>query len=193
MPKLWDETIETHRHQVRQAIIDTTAALVGEQGLISVTMSQIAEATGIGRATLYKYFPDIEAILSAWHQHQIADHLAHLVEVRDRPGDARERLQAVLEAYALICLESRGHRNSELGAFLHQDEQVVRAERQLRSLIQGLLSDAAEAGDVRDDITVDELAGYCLHALAAARELTSRAAAQRLVSVTLSGLYEHGS
>ncbi len=68
MPKLWNETIEAHSRAVRDAILETTWALVAEHGLRSVTMSQIAEETGIGRATLYKYFPDVEAILLAWHE-----------------------------------------------------------------------------------------------------------------------------
>ena len=68
MPKLWSETIEAHRRDVRGAILDTTAELVAEHGLLSVTMSQNAEATGIGRATLYKYFSDVEAILVARHE-----------------------------------------------------------------------------------------------------------------------------
>ncbi|MGH2817757.1 MAG: TetR/AcrR family transcriptional regulator, partial [Actinomycetota bacterium] len=74
MPKLWNETIEDHRREVRGAILDTTLALVAEHGLLSVTMSQIAEETGIGRATLYKYFPDVETILLAWHERQINGH-----------------------------------------------------------------------------------------------------------------------
>ena len=37
--------------------------MVAAHGLASVTMSRIAEETGIGRATLYKYFSDVEAIL----------------------------------------------------------------------------------------------------------------------------------
>ena len=65
MPKLWAHTVETHRHEIREAIQDTTLALVAEQGLRSVTMSQIAELTGIGRATLYKYYSDVESILGA--------------------------------------------------------------------------------------------------------------------------------
>ena len=56
MPKLWDETIDAHRREVRHAILHATGALVAEHGLLSVTMSQIAEQAGIGRATLYKYF-----------------------------------------------------------------------------------------------------------------------------------------
>jgi len=46
VPKLWSDTIEAHRREVRDAILDTTAALA-EQGLMSVTMSQIAEDTGV--------------------------------------------------------------------------------------------------------------------------------------------------
>src|SRR5262245_8068886 len=74
MPKLWTETIETHRREVRDAILDTAAALVADRGLRSVTMSQVAEETGIGRATLYKYFPGVEAILLAWHERQVTGH-----------------------------------------------------------------------------------------------------------------------
>ena len=188
MPKLWNQTIEAHRRDVRDAILETTAALVAEHGLRSVTMSQIAEETGIGRATLYKYFSGVEAILLAWHERQIARHLKSLAEIRDQAGDAGVRLEAVLEAYALIAHESRGHHDSELAAFLHRDEQLVRAQRRLSAMIQDLLTEAVGSGDVRDDVSPDELARYCLHALAAARSLPSKAAVRRLVTLILAGL-----
>jgi len=188
VPNLWNETIEAHRAAVREAILDTAVVLVAEHGLRSVTMSQIAEKTGIGRATLYKYFPDVEAILLAWHERQITGHLEYLAEVRDRTGDAGEQLKAVLETYALIRHESHGHHDTELAAFLHRDEQVARARQQLRDMIRDLLTEAAETGDVRDDVAPDELASYCLHALAAANSLPTKAAVGRLVAVTLAGL-----
>jgi AcrR family transcriptional regulator len=190
MPKLWTETIEAHRREVRDAILDTTAALVAEHGLRSVTMSQIAEETGIGRATLYKYFPDVEAILFAWHERQITGHLEYLAEVRDQAGDAGERLEVVLEAYALISHESHGHPDAELEALLHrdEDEQVPRARQQLRAMIRDLLTEGAKTGDLRDDVAPDELASYCLHALTAASSLPSKAAVRRLVTVILAGL-----
>jgi AcrR family transcriptional regulator len=188
MPRLWNETIEEHRREVREAILDTTMALVAEQGVLSVTMSQIAEKTGIGRATLYKYFPDVEAILRAWHERQIDGHLGYLATVGDRAGDAGERLGAVLEAYALISHESRGHRDTELAALLHRDKQVIVAEQHLRNMIRDLVAEGAGTGDIRDDIAPEELANYCLHALTAASTLPSKAAVRRLVAVTRAGL-----
>jgi AcrR family transcriptional regulator len=192
VPKLWTETIEAHRREVHDAILDTTAALVAEHGLLSVTMSQIAQETGIGRATLYKYFPDVEAILRAWHERQIAGHLAYLAEVRDRGGGPRERLEAVLEAFALISVGSRDHHDADLAAFLHRDERVARAQHQVHEMIRGLLTEAARTGDVRDDVSPDELAGYCLNALAGASSQRSKAAVRRLVVVTLDGLRPRG-
>ena len=132
---------------MRDATLDTTAALVAKHGLRSVTMSQIAEQTGIGRATLYKYFPDVEAILFAWHERQITGHLGQLAAARDQAGDAGERLEAVLEAYALISHESHGHHDAELAASLHRDEHVARAQQQLRAMIRDLLTEAAATGD----------------------------------------------
>jgi AcrR family transcriptional regulator len=187
VPKLWTETIEAHRREVRDAILDTAAALAAAHGLRAVTMSQIAEETGIGRATLYKYFPDVDAILHAWHHRQITAHLQHLGQVRDQ-ADPGRRLEAVLAAYARIVRETRRHHDTELAAFLHQDEYLTRARRQLHNLIRDLLADRATAGDLRDDVAPDELASYCLHALAAAGDLPSQAAVRRLVAVTLAGL-----
>jgi AcrR family transcriptional regulator len=190
MLKPWNETIEAHRREVRDAILHTTAALVAEQGLRSVTMSRIAEKTGIGRATLYKYFPDIEAILLAWHERQITAHLEHLATVRDQAVGAAEQLGAVLEAYALISHERYSHEDPgpELAALLHRGVHVTGAQQQVHDMIRGLLTEAAETGDVRDDVAPDELASYCLHALTAASSLPSKAAVRRLVKVTLAGL-----
>jgi AcrR family transcriptional regulator len=188
MPKLWTETIETHRREVRDAILDITAALVAKNGLRSVTMSQIAEDTRIGRATLYKYFSGVEAIMFAWHERQVNRHFQHLIQVRNQVGTPGQRLEAVLQAYALIALESRGHHGTELAALLHRGEHVARTQRHLRDLVQDLLTEAAETGDLRNDIAPNELASYCLHALAAAGSLPSRAAVRRLVMVTLDAL-----
>jgi AcrR family transcriptional regulator len=189
VPKLWSETIETHRREVRDAIVDTTVALVAEHGLRAVTMSQIAETTGIGRATLYKYFPDVETILVAWHERHVTAHLDHLVQLRDQADSAGTALEAVLEAYALISHQiAHQHHGSDLAALVHQGQHVTRAQHQLSHFLQNLVAEAAKTGDVRDDVPPGELTSYCLHALAAASSLPSKPAVHRLVTVTLAGL-----
>ena len=186
VPKLWTETLEEHRRAVHDATLDTTAALVREHGLASVTMSQIAVAAGIGRATLYKYFPDVEAILLAWHDRLITGHLRQLAEARDAAATPADRLEAVLEAFALIQYQ---HHDTELPvALLHRGEHVARARQQLQSLVSDLLAVGAQVGAIRSDIAPDELAGYCLHALTAAGGLPSEPAVRRLLAVTMSGL-----
>jgi AcrR family transcriptional regulator len=192
VPRLWNETIETHRRAVREAILDTTWALVSERGLASVTMTLIAGRTGIGRATLYGYFPDVEAILLAWHEGHVTGHLEHLTRLRDQGGDPGGRLAAVLEAYALIT-HHRGHHGIELAALLHRGEPIIRAQQQLVDLIRDLLVEVAQTGELREDVAPDELASYCLHALTAASSLPSKAAVRRLVTVTLAGLRPAGA
>ena len=182
MPKLWDETIEAHRRSVRDATLDAAGALIAKRGLRSVTMSEVAERTGIGRATLYKYFADVDSILAAWHERQIRAHLEELAAIRAGPGDACARLASVLEAYALIQYE---HPTGELAALLHRGEHVARARQHLSQFIAELVREAVADGEVRDDIAPAELATYFLHALTASGELTSKAAVERLVALTL--------
>jgi AcrR family transcriptional regulator len=189
VPKLWNQTIETHRRAVRDATLDATAALVSEHGLAAVTMSDIAKHTGIGRATLYKYFPDVEAIMIAWHTRQITNHLDRLTAVRDSTGGRPvDRLEAVLVAFGLL---SRQHHDTELAALMHRGDHVAHAQRHLHRLVEDLIAEAAEHGEVRDDVAPAELATYCLHALTAAGNLPSQAAVRRLVAVTLGGLRDH--
>jgi AcrR family transcriptional regulator len=187
MPKLWNATIVTHRTAVRDAILDAAAALLAERGLRGVTMADIAAHVGIGRATLYKYFSDAEAVLRAWHEREIAGHLAELTTIAGGPGEPAIRLSAVLERYAAIAARRGGH-DVDIACVLHRDERVTAARTRLRRLLADLLAEAAAAGSVRDDVAPDVLATYCLAALAAAGELPSGAARRRLVIVTLAGL-----
>jgi AcrR family transcriptional regulator len=191
MPKLWDETMDAHRRAVQDAVLETTVQLVTEHGLASVTMSQIAKEAGIGRATLYKYFPDVQSILIAWHERHVAAHLDHLAHARDHAGSPAERLEAVLRGFAHITYKRR--QDGEIAAFVHRDQHVVQAQQQLHDLVRGAIAESAAIGAVRDDVSPNELADYCMHALGAAGGLPSEAAVRRLVDVTLAGLRPAGS
>ncbi|WP_435585945.1 TetR/AcrR family transcriptional regulator [Micromonospora aurantiaca (nom. illeg.)] len=187
MPKLWTETIDAHRAAVRDAAMDAMAALVAKHGLVAVTMSQIAEQAGIGRATLYKYFKDAQAVLTAWHERQITTHLDQLTRAVVPAAPAIVRLEAVLSTYARLQHHSARHHGGELAALLHRSEHVDHGQQRLRGFVQDLIAEAVRDGDLRDDVAADELANYCLHALTAAGTAPRPEAVQRLVTVTLAG------
>ena len=180
---------------MQAAILDTAAALVAEHGL-GVTMSQIAQQVGIGRATLYKYFRDVETIMVAWHERQVGEHLRQLTDIAACDAEPGERLRAVLATYAEL---SRGGRDArqpdshvghgmDLAVPLHRAEHMHHARQQLHELVTQVIAVAAAAGAARKDVPAGELATYCLHALTAAAALPTPAARRRLVAVTLDGV-----
>jgi AcrR family transcriptional regulator len=185
MPKIWSQTIAAHRDAVRDATLDATARLIAEHGLTSVSMSQIAKESGIGRATLYKYFPDLESILVAWHERQIGAHLNQLAEVSEATSP-NERLRAVLRTYATLS-RREGH-GTDLASLLHRSAHIVQAYAHLNDFLTDLIAEAATRGEVRGDVPPSELAGYCLHALTAAAGLSTQAAINRLIDVTVTGI-----
>lgn len=93
---------------MRDAVLDAAGALVAEQGLTGVTMSGLADRSDVGRATLYRYFPDLDTVLRAWHERLIASHLDRLTEVRDRSADPATGLQQVLATYAHLSRRHTG-------------------------------------------------------------------------------------
>ncbi len=94
----------------------------------------IAEKAGIGRATLYKYFADVAAILRAWHARRYRAILS--ISPRCIVGRAAPAsdLPPSWMAFAFIIREShrqRGHHDMEFMASLHRDERVSAARQRL--------------------------------------------------------------
>ncbi|MHA7284518.1 TetR/AcrR family transcriptional regulator [Arthrobacter sp. TMS2-4] len=213
MPKLWNDTVQEHRDAVREAVLDGVARLVAEGGASSVSMTRAAEGAGISRATLYKYFSDVQALLLAWHERQIGEHLGHLHHVRDQAGhyvagtgqhdehdghgtDPVATVRAVLEAYALMLQQSSMDRAP---GYLHAGPHTDRAHAHLHEFLAEVISDATASADghelstvsVRNDVPVDDLVSFALHAVNAAAIARSPEAARLLVGVVVDGLLRH--
>lgn len=186
MPKLWTDTVEGHRHAVRAAVLDAVAALVAETGFSGVSMTRVAEYAGVTRATLYKYFPDVESLLAAWHERQVREHLAGLERIRRETAGTGRQLQAVLEAYALMIHDRPGHDAS--APALRQGPHIDHAHQHLEGFIADLIR--ADAQEKATDLAMDpaDLARYCIKALSSAGLLSSRDAVPSLVAVTVRGI-----
>ena len=70
-----------------QRIIDATAELVLELGVDGITTNKVAERASVNIASLYQYFPNKQALLSALLQHYWNDLSRQLNDVLDQLGD----------------------------------------------------------------------------------------------------------
>src|SRR5438874_2107056 len=93
------------------AILDAAAHALSEHGQ-SANMADVAAAAGVSRATLYRYYPDREALLDALASHALADAATRLADAgleRAAVEEAIERivraLIAVGDRYAVIVRE----------------------------------------------------------------------------------------
>lgn len=181
MPRIWVDTIDSHRRQVQDAILDATSELIVEHGPMSVAMSAIAERAGIGRATLYKYFPDIESILVAWHARDFGDHLAHLAQLAESPSVTLDDL------ITFVRLQREHHRRdgaADIVATLahalagHGPAMPDAVERAILDALTVLIRQLARRHEVRTDLAPDELARWLLHTMHAPQALTSGALVQ---------------
>ena len=188
VPKLWQESIDGHRRAVRDAITEAAWRLAQEYGPFALTMSQVAKAAGIGRATLYKYFPDVESILIAHHARHVEGHLRALEKLRAGSAPVSSRLVAVIRTYASICFQRARHSSPDVSTLVHEAPEVTDAERRLRSVFAELIAEAAFEALVRTDVGSEELAKYCLHALPAAGQAADLDQVARLVRLVLDGL-----
>ncbi|AZO61852.1 MAG: TetR family transcriptional regulator [Mesorhizobium sp.] len=185
MPKLWNDTIEAHRDAVATTIVNKTAELAAAEGLHNLTMARIAKETGIGRATLYKYFSEVEQILVAWHAREVSTHLAALDQAGAKGAGPLAALEAVLLAYAENARRGHGH---AFAALLHSMPHARHAYARVEAMVAELIAEAMNAGEIEDASPAAELARYALAAIAAAQQARSKPKLERLLRMILRGL-----
>ncbi|UVC06848.1 TetR/AcrR family transcriptional regulator [Rhizobium sp. TH2] len=173
MPKTWGETLEGHREAVRQAVMEAALALASERGFQKVSMSDVAARAAITRATLYKYFSDVDSIFEEWHRSTVHSHLAQFAEIADGVGDPGEKLSEILEAYAMTVFR---HHGTRFASMLHRQDHARKAEASLVALIEKLVLAGARSGVFRKDIPPDELARFCHSSLSSAFMLSDERA-----------------
>lgn len=184
MPKLWSDSLNTHRQAVTNAILDKTAELVRQEGITAITMLRIATETGIGRATLYKYFGDVQAILTAWHARQIDAHMHALKEGAASSRDPVDALEGALTTYAQMIST---HHGSDFAVLLHALPHNAKAHQDLQEVVAGLIRKAAASGKAREDVPAEELAAFALAATGAA-ERAGKARVGRLVATIMDAI-----
>jgi AcrR family transcriptional regulator len=95
----------------RARVLDAAGRLLAERDGRAVTMEQIAAAAGVGKATLYRRYPDVASIAVALldeHERTLQDRLLHGPPPLGPGAPPAERLAAFYRAMVEL-LERHGH------------------------------------------------------------------------------------
>ena len=95
MPKIAAASVEEHVEQQTEILLDTANRLFRKNGYLGTDMGDIANAMGLKRNSLYRYYQNKEHILIACLRRSIEHHIAKeraLADKIDDPFDLLDRL-----------------------------------------------------------------------------------------------------
>jgi TetR/AcrR family transcriptional regulator, mexCD-oprJ operon repressor len=139
------------RDHVAAGILDIAANVLAERGE-SASMTDIADAAGVARATLYRYFPNRDALLHALME-------TALLDISTRVADAKVDDVPVAEAIARLtrAVIAATNKYRALGLFKKTAADVRRADQELFGPLRAMFRRAADEGAIRTDLPIETL------------------------------------
>jgi AcrR family transcriptional regulator len=138
----------------RALIVDAARRLFAERGL-DVTLHDVAEAAGVGVGTVYRRFPDKDALLSGL----VAAKYETLVELAERAAEEPTGRSA-LRSYLLGAMELRASDRALSSAVLQAAPQTAEAaelRETLHGLVEAVVDRARAEGVVREGFTGEDV------------------------------------
>ena len=149
------------------AILDAATQALAEHGR-GAKMAEFAAAAGVSRATLYRYYPDRDALLDALAAQALADAAARLADAGLERAPVEEAIERIVRALGAV-----GDRYAVLaGEQIEGDPDEI--ERLIATPMRAVFARGVESGLLRQDLPAEVLLELFGGALLAATKLTQR-------------------
>ena len=130
----------------RREIFDASAPLILEKGFAETSMREIAEAAGVGKSTLYDYFPTKEDVLVFVFEDQLNQINHKALDLAAQNIPAPERLHQIMNMHLEYLV-----RNKNLMLFMALEAQRLSQDSQKRIQVkrhayQDMLRSVVEQG-----------------------------------------------
>lgn len=175
----------------RRRILDAARALMAERG-VGVSLDEVAVAADVGVGTVYRRFPDREALVRALFSEHVDAVVELATRARESP-DAWRGIEDFLGAVLAMQAADRGLsqvlRGGELGAALAHEARI-----HITPVVDELLLRARDAGQLRPDLGPGDLvlAEIMVGAVAERAGPGDEATWRRALSIVLAGLRADG-
>jgi AcrR family transcriptional regulator len=174
----------------RQLLIDTAKAAFADVGL-NASLEEIARRARVGIGTLYRHFPNREAVVQAVYRReveQLAEAVPELLK-SSPPGEALHKWMHLFVDYIAtkrLIAPSLGAATGETSALrANSTELITRA-------IATLVKRAADSGEVRKDIAPSDLLRAMVGVSYGNPDEAWEASARRLIDLLMDGLRRKG-
>jgi AcrR family transcriptional regulator len=167
MADSWHQARVAHRHEQAASIATSAFTLITQHGAPALTMAGIAKEADVSRQTLYRYYPDVDAVLVG---------IAELVASHDEEFEQLVAQEPTpTSQFALIASTVAGaghgeHSASALAAVLPPEGREVLSQHQARGyrLLSDVLRRGVDEGSFGSDVDPVADAPLILGLLAAA-------------------------
>lgn len=152
----------TRKAEIQARILQSALQLFRQNGVAETTMEAIAEAASVTKRTLYRYFPNKEAVADAYWLDNVREKVAMLPELLRAYPDSRSRLLAVfLDAAVGFKADpalARMHFSYRFQCIGRQLEEKADLPDAFNGFLTAVLADGQRLGDIRADMPADQLA-----------------------------------
>jgi AcrR family transcriptional regulator len=114
-------------------------------------MEEIAADCGLGMGTLYRHFPNKQALLTEIVRERF-EGMIELAQTAERITDAGEAFEAVLGSYLEAADGDAAFQLALLGSTEFEWEGVVAQKAEFAEIVTRIIERAVAAGDVREDL-----------------------------------------
>ncbi len=157
---------EKKYEEIDNKIISIAMSLFLKQGFNATTMEQISDEVDIARKTLYNHFPVKEAIINEYVQRKIKEQEPEMRNLLQGMPDARSRLISFLiKQWEWVKNELNKEMLEEYYDYYRMQLALKSNKGQShRNVFSGVLKDiirsGQEAGEIRQDISWEELSNH---------------------------------
>jgi TetR/AcrR family transcriptional regulator, mexCD-oprJ operon repressor len=134
--------------RIAAGILDAAAEAFAGRG--DVSMIDIAKAAGVGRATLYRYFPTREALIAGLLVAAVDDLSARIADADVDRVPVAEGIARLVRGFL-----SAGVKYAALASVDKSGPEADELDRRLSEPVRALLRRGAADGTLRDDIALD--------------------------------------
>lgn len=185
--------VRADAHRKRDQIVSAAKAKFGRQGP-GAPMEEIAREAGVGVGTLYRHFPDRQALIRAVAQDNFAAVLAETQAAAAEEPTAWQALVRVVRHSRELALSVQLAVGSPLaGAIIRNDPATRRFRRELLQTLDTVVRAAQQEGTLRPDVGTGDVA--MLLSLLLARTPADSApaclAAERALALMIDSLRAH--